>query len=202
MAKPQRLGKLSDVPGTRAILIRMHPLTDTSLIVHWLTEDHGLVRTVAKGARRPKSAFYGRLDLFFGGEIQYQRAKRGDLHALREVVIDQWREGLRNTYVSLLLAGYWCRLLSAVLEPEHPDPELFGLLRRGLDHAETEGPSRRAMLHFERELVRILGIAHESRPAVEILRENLGKLPESRDELWERFSHSEDLFSSEPSSSL
>ncbi len=174
----------------------MHPLTDTSLIVHWLTEDHGLVRTVAKGARRPKSAFCGRLDLFFGGEIQYQRAKRGDLHALREVAIDQWREGLRGSYVSLLLAGYWCRLLGAVLEPEHPDPELYGLLRRGLDHVEADGPSRRALLHFEKELVRLLGMAHESKPAAETLRESLGRLPETRDELWERFSVSEDLFSS------
>lgn len=189
----------SGVQSTRAILIRMHPLTDTSLIVHWLTEDHGLVRTVAKGARRPKSAFSGRLDLFFGGEIQYQRAKRGDLHALREVAIDQWREGLRVSYVSLLLAGYWCRLLGALLEPEHPDPQLYGLLGRGLDHVEAEGPSRRALLHFEKELVRMLGMAHESRPAAEILRENLGKLPETREELWERFSVSEDLFSSETS---
>jgi DNA repair protein RecO (recombination protein O) len=174
----------------------MHPLTDTSLIVHWLTEDHGLVRTVAKGARRPKSVFSGRLDLFFGGEIQYQRAKRGDLHALREVMIDQWREGLRVSYVSLLLAGYWCRLLGAVLEPEHPDPELYGLLARGLNHVEADGPSRRALLHFEKELIRLLGMAHDSRPAADILRENLGKLPETRDELWERFSVSEDLFSS------
>lgn len=172
---------------TRAILIRMHPLTDTSLIVHWLTQEHGLVRTVAKGARRPKSVFCGRLDLFFGGEIQYQRAKRGDLHALREVVIDHWREGLRSSYASLLLAGYWCRLLGDVMEPEHPAPELYDLLSRALAHLEGEGPSRRALLHFEKELVRLLGMAHESRPAADILRESLGRLPDTRDELWERF---------------
>lgn len=188
--------------STRAILIRLHPLTDTSLIVHWLTENHGLVRTVAKGARRPKSVFSGRLDLFFGGEIQYQRSKRGDLHALREVVIDQWREGLRGSYLSLLMAGYWCRLLGAVLEPEHPEPELYGLLKRGLDHVETEGASSRALLHFERELVRLLGMAHESRPAADILRDHLGTLPETREELWQRFSVSEDLFSSNSSPSM
>lgn len=188
--------------STRAILIRLHPLTDTSLIVHWLTENHGLVRTVAKGARRPKSVFSGRLDLFFGGEIQYQRSKRGDLHALREVVIDQWREGLRGSYLSLLMAGYWCRLLGAVLEPEHPEPELYDLLKRGLDHVEAEGASSRALLHFEIELVRLLGMAHESRPAADILRDHLGTLPETREELWQRFSVSEDLFSSNSSPSM
>jgi len=41
---------------TQAILIRLTRLTDTSLIVHWFTEDHGLVKTVAKGARRDRPA--------------------------------------------------------------------------------------------------------------------------------------------------
>ena len=173
---------------TRAILIRLHPLTDTSLIVQWLTEEHGLVRTAAKGARRPKSVFCGRLDLFFGGENSYQPAKRGDLHALREVAIRQWREGLRASYACLLMAGYWCRLLGDVMEPEHPAPELYDLLLRGLDHLEKEGPSRRALLHFENELVRLLGIAHEARTAADVLRDSIGRLPEMRDELWERFS--------------
>ena len=182
---------------TRAILIRLHPLTDTSLIVHWLTEDHGLVRTAAKGARRPKSSFSGRLDLFFGGEIHFQPAKRGDLHALREVSIHQWRQGLRGSYASLLLAGYWCRLLGDIMEPDHPAPELYDLLLRGLDHVESAGPSRRALLHFEKELVRLLGMEHASRPPVDALRDALGRLPESRTELWERFSNSEDFFSSE-----
>lgn len=190
VAKPRKTEEASGVHTTRAILIRMHPLTDTSLIVHWLTEDHGLVRTVAKGARRPKSAFAGRLDLFFGGEIDYHPAKRGDLHTLREVVVHHWREGLRTSYVSLLLAGYWCRLLGEIMEPEHPAPELYDLLLRGLDHVEAEGPSRRALLHFEKELVRLLGMAHASRPAEAILSDTLGRLPDTRDELCERFSNS------------
>jgi DNA repair protein RecO (recombination protein O) len=48
-----------------AILVRKTKLTESSLIVTWLTKDHGLVRTVAKGARTPKSRFAGHLVLFF-----------------------------------------------------------------------------------------------------------------------------------------
>jgi hypothetical protein len=29
--------------------------TETSLIVHWCTREHGIIRTAAKGARRPGS---------------------------------------------------------------------------------------------------------------------------------------------------
>ena len=49
------------------IILRTRPLTETSLIVHWLTADHGRLSTVAKGAKRPKSPFRGKLDLFFEG---------------------------------------------------------------------------------------------------------------------------------------
>ena len=110
--------------STQAIIIRLTRLTDTSLIVHWFTENHGLVKTVAKGARRPKSPFAGKLDLFFGGEIAVTQARRGDLHSLREISISDWREGVRRSYVSTLLAGYCCQLLEAAVEPEHPDQQL------------------------------------------------------------------------------
>ncbi len=179
--------------STQATLIRLTRLTDTSLIVHWFTADHGLVKTVAKGARQPKSPFAGRLDLFFGGEITYQRAKHGELHSLREVSIDLWREGLRRNYTATLLAAYFCQLLDAVVEPEHPEPELHDLLVRALDHVDQAEPSLKALRHFERELVRLLGVSHLERDASDSLREVLGTLPASRDDLVERLSPNEDL---------
>jgi DNA repair protein RecO (recombination protein O) len=174
------------VQSTQATLIRLTRLTDTSLIVHWFTEDHGLVKTVAKGARRPKSAFAGQLDLFFSGEITYQRARRGELHALREVSIRTWREGLRKNYTSTLLAAYCCQLLEAAVETEHPEPELHDLLRRALDHLDAVEPSLKALRHYERELVRLLGISNHQRQADLSLRDVLGSLPASREELLER----------------
>ncbi len=37
------------------LIVRTRPLTETSLIVHWLTSDLGRNATVAKGVRRQKS---------------------------------------------------------------------------------------------------------------------------------------------------
>lgn len=171
-----------------AIITRLTRLTDTSLIVHWFSEDHGLIKTVAKGALRPKSAFAGKLDLFFGGEIDFSHARRGELHGLREVSIEHWREGLRKNYNATLLAAYCCQLLETSVEPEHPDPPLYDLLVRALNHIETAGASMRALLHFESELVRLLGIAHHLQTPESILRETLGKLPATRKDLLERLS--------------
>ena len=63
------------------------PWSETSLIVTWLTERFGTVRTVARGARRPKSEFAGMLDLFYGADIAFSFSRKGDLHTLREVSV-------------------------------------------------------------------------------------------------------------------
>ena len=67
------------------IILRTRPLTDSSLIVQWLTAEYGRVSTVAKGARRPKSPYLGKLDLFYEAEFTVQRSRRSTLHNLREV---------------------------------------------------------------------------------------------------------------------
>lgn len=184
------------MPTTNAIVIRVTRLTDTSLIVHWFTENHGLVKTVAKGARRPKSPFLGKLDLFFGGEITFVRARQNDLHPLREVVIHDWREGLRQTYTTTLLAAYFCELLEAAVEPEHAEPDLHDLLRRALDHLAAVPPGMKALRHFENELARLLGVADRRRAAHHALEDSLGALPRSRSALIERLEPPGDFDSS------
>jgi DNA repair protein RecO (recombination protein O) len=184
------------VQTTEAIVIRLTRLTETSLIVHWFSEAHGLIKTVAKGARRPKSPFAGKLDLFFGGEITISAARRGELHSLREVVVHHWREGLRKNYLSTLLAAYCCQLLEMAVEPEHPDAALHDLLRRALDHLEASPPSLKALRHFEAELARLLGVTHHQSAAEVSLRDALGSLPASRGELIERLSSASDFSSS------
>jgi len=171
-----------------AILTRLTKLTDTSLIVHWFTAEAGLVKTAAKGARRPKSPFAGKLDLFFSSEIHWTRARRGELHSLRESSPTACREGIRKNYDATLLASYFCRLLEATVELEHPEPELHDLLHRGLDHIDETGASMRALQHFEHELARLLGIAVHASQASGALRDALGNLPNPREQLLERLS--------------
>jgi DNA repair protein RecO (recombination protein O) len=193
IAKFPQTAESAHVPPTEAIVIRLTRLTETSLIVHWFTEAHGLVKTVAKGARRPKSPFNGQIDLFFGGEITFTQARRGELHTLRETSIRQWREGLRRNYNSTLLAAYCCQLLERAVEPEHPEPALHDLLRRALDHLDTAPPSLRAFHHFEAELARLLGVSHHLDKAEVSLLAALGTLPASRGELVERLSAVKDF---------
>jgi DNA repair protein RecO (recombination protein O) len=173
---------------TAAILLRKIKLTESSLIVTWLTEDQGKLKTVARGARRPRSAFAGQLDLFFAADITFARSTKSDLHALREVSVRDPRDGLRQLYARTRLASYFVELLELSSEFEQPIPELYDLLRRALDYLNGAEPSRRALLHFEAELSRLLGLTGthnaDADPADAIAR-LAGRLPPGRAKLWQ-----------------
>ncbi len=185
----------SELDSTPAILLRKFKLTETSLIVTWFTETHGKLKTVAKGARRPKSPFAGRLDLFFNAEITLARSAKSELHALREVVVTDSREGLRLSYERTCLAAYFVELVEMTTEPDHPAPEIYDLLRRALDFLARNEPTRRAMLHFERELSRVLGVTGvfnpDAEPAGAIARLTGGNLPPDRARLLASFTAAE-----------
>jgi len=173
--------------STSAILLRRTRLSDTSWIVTWLTESQGRIKTAARGARRPRSPFAGKLDLFFLEDISYVPSLKSDIHALREVVLLRPFIGLRADFLRTQLAAYFVELIELVTEAEQPVPELFDLLRRALGYLDGGAPTLRALLHFESELVRLLGIHGQARvaPALAIGRA-CNALPSSRPELVKR----------------
>src|SRR5215813_7104009 len=109
---------------SRAILLRKRKLSDTSLIVSWYTESLGKIDTAAKGARRAKSPFAGKLDLFFQAEIQISRNRRSNLHTLTEAVLQNPYIRIRKNHLRTHAASYFVELVEIATEPEHPAPEL------------------------------------------------------------------------------
>ena len=85
---------------------------------------------MVKGARRPKSPFAGKLDLFFEVEISMVRSRKSDLHTLTEVVLKNPFLGIRSNYLRMQAAAYFVELIEICTERDHREPELFALLRR------------------------------------------------------------------------
>ena len=148
----------------------------------WCTESFGCVQTMAKGARRPKSPFGGKLDLFFEADISIVRSRKSDLHTLTEVVVKNPFPGIRSNYLRTQTAAYFVELIEICTERDHREPELFELLRRAFGYLDANDPTPRAVAHFETELARIAGV-HDQRwkadPAF-ALGNLFGRLPLSR----------------------
>lgn len=142
-------------------VLRTRPLTETSLIVSWLTAEQGRLATVAKGARRPKSPFRGKLDLFYEAQFSYQRSQRTDLHTLREVRLLSVPQSPRRDLACLTQASYAARLVERGTEPETPVTEVHDLFREFLQNLESGGAAVAAMLAFELRFLALLGGAPE-----------------------------------------
>jgi len=143
---------------TTGIILRTRPLTETSLIVHWLTPDLGRLATVAKGARRLKSPFAGKLDLFFRADFSFVRSRRSDLHGLREVSVRDFNPILRTNLAYLEQAAYCARLLELGTETETPLPGFYEMFAGVLILLSGQPKDHRAVHAFEARLLRELGI--------------------------------------------
>ena len=146
------------IQNATGLILRTLPLTETSLIVRWLTPEFGRISTVARGARRPKSPFQGKLDLFYEADFSFSRSRHSDLHALREAGLRATHAALREDVLKLSRAAYAAALIEQATETETPLPGVFELLRRFLDALCRQKPAAQLVFAFELKLLRELGL--------------------------------------------
>jgi DNA repair protein RecO (recombination protein O) len=144
--------------SAHGLILRTRPLTETSLIVHWLTPELGRIATVAKGARRPKSPFAGKLDLFYAADFSFRRSQRSELHALREVKLHEQHRELREDMAKFLQAGYAAACIEQVTETDTPIPEIFTLVQGFLKHLCEQTAAAQNIFVLELKLLRELGL--------------------------------------------
>ena len=141
------------------IILRTRPLTETSLIIQWLTADSGRISTVAKGARRPKSPFLGKLDLYYEADFTFQRARKSTLHTLREVNLRATRPELRKDFAALEQIARAGKRIERTTEEDAPIPEIFALFKSFLDEIANPPLEASLLLAFEVKLLLLLGFA-------------------------------------------
>lgn len=146
------------VETATGLVLRTRLLTETSLIVHWLTASCGRVATVAKGARRPDSPFRGKLDLFYLADFSFTRSRRSDLHALREVKLVDPHSYLREELASLQKASYCALLVEQTTETETPLAAVFDLTLALLGHLKAQSGGPQTIFAFELKLLEELGL--------------------------------------------
>ena len=139
------------------LILRTRRLTETSLIVHWLTPDLGRLATAAKGALRANSPFRGKLDLFFEADFSFARSRRSDLHTLREVSLRRIHPMLRQDLTRLRTAACAARWIELATETETPLPEVAALMHTLLEMLDTKPAGASALFAFEVALLSISG---------------------------------------------
>ena len=146
------------IENAHGIILRTRPLTETSLIVHWLTPDLGRIATVAKGARRTKSPFHGKLDLFYEADFSFSRSRSSELHNLREVKSHGNNPAIREDILKLQQAAYAAHFIEQTTETETPLPEIYELVAGFLKLLGEHPPQPQNIFALELKLLRELGM--------------------------------------------
>jgi DNA repair protein RecO (recombination protein O) len=122
-----------DTERAEGIVLRVQPVTESSLIITWFTREFGKLKTLSKGARRPKSPVRGKIDLFYLDEIVFLRSRRSDLHLLHDCFLENPRSALRTSLEMLTTASYLVESVDLATEPEDANLAVFELLDKVLD---------------------------------------------------------------------
>lgn len=83
------------IERTEAAVLKTQNLGETSRIVHVFSRQHGLLKLVARGARRPRSRFGAAFDSGNLVQAVFYRSRASDLHAVSEASI-VWHPALRQ----------------------------------------------------------------------------------------------------------
>jgi DNA repair protein RecO (recombination protein O) len=147
------------IEAATGLVTRVRQLTESSLIIHWLTPEAGRIATVAKGARRQKSIFQGKLDLFYHCQISFVRSRRSELHTLREVKLLETYPFLRKDIQLLQQACYCAALIEISTEFETPVPNVYGLVLKLMAILSSRPAEAQTIFGFELKLLRELGFS-------------------------------------------
>ena len=147
------------IESAHGLILRTRPLTETSLIVNWLTPDLGRVSTVAKGARRTKSNFAGKLDLFYAADFSFTRSRSSELHNLREVKLQETHGAIREDLLKLQQAAYAANFIVQATETESPLPEIFELFHNFIQRLCAQAVTPPDIFILELKLLHDLGLA-------------------------------------------
>jgi len=144
---------------TDAIVLRTYNLAESDRIVVCLTRAAGLVRGVAKGARRMKSRFGAALEPFTVIRLAYYEKETRDLVIISSAEILKSHFALNVKPEVAEVLAYMGELISEFAPPHEADERMFRMLHACIDAlSATAGRERQITRYFEIWLLRLGGL--------------------------------------------
>ena len=148
---------------SEAIVLRTYPFKEADLVVSFLSRDQGILRGVAKRARRLKSPFGSGLERLSQVRMAYFQRETSELVNLDscDLQVSQFR--VLADYRAAVALDYFAEVTEQLLPPAEPNERFFRLLMTVLEHMRagvSDGPSGnvwRAVSYFSLWAARLSG---------------------------------------------
>jgi DNA repair protein RecO (recombination protein O) len=150
---------------TEAVVLRSMRYGEADRILHVYTPHRGRVSAIAKGVRRARSRFGGRLEPFFRLRLELHEG-RGELLTVTGAHTVDGYPRLREDAHALDAAARACDAVGRLFETPEPHPGVFNLLCRKLALLDGQGVAgssliggRAGALQFRLKLLHAAGLA-------------------------------------------
>ena len=137
-------------------MLRARPLGEADRIIRLFTTERGKLDAVAKGVRRAKSHFAGRLEFGNECELQMHRGRSLDVIVNADIVRAPWERLVEpERFATAHLA---VELIDAFCEPDLAVPDVYALLSGVLSAIAASDAPRTLIPRFSLRLLASLGI--------------------------------------------
>jgi DNA repair protein RecO (recombination protein O) len=140
---------------TDAIVLSRFDLGEADRVLTLITPEHGKLKAIAKGIRRPSSRLGGSLEPF--AELNVALARGRTFDVVTEVRVGHAWLALRDRLESAATAWYLAELADRSLEERHEARELYALLRRAYELLDAGMAPGRVARWYEMHLADELG---------------------------------------------
>jgi DNA repair protein RecO (recombination protein O) len=147
-----------------AICIRATDFSETSQIVTFFSREHGKISAIAKGSKRPKSAFGGTIEIFSNGKIVFTDSDKEILSTLTEFepnYDESAQVGLQKNLFVLNCCFFAAELLNKLTHDYDPHPELFDSFLQFLLNARKENNNKQILallIFFQLTILKEIGL--------------------------------------------
>jgi DNA repair protein RecO (recombination protein O) len=149
---------------TEAIVLRSIRYGEADRILHLYSSKRGRIGAIAKGVRRPRSRFGGRLEPFFRLDLLLHEG-RGELLTVTAVSTVDGYPRLRSSGPALTAGARACDAVLRLLDSAEPNPPAYNLLCRYLaildDPDEGRATALETALSFRLKLALAAGFSPE-----------------------------------------
>jgi len=141
----------------QGIVLRGYPFGEADRVVVILSPNNGKLRTVAKGVRKTKSRFGGRLEPFTHVDLVLYEGR--NLDTLTQVSVIEAFPRLRSDLDRVLAAGTMVEAIDAIAQENESSLRAFLLLQRGLRTLEAADPHPDLVTAFLLSVAEVVGVA-------------------------------------------
>jgi len=141
-----------------AICIRAVDYSETSQIVTFFTRANGKISAIAKGSKRPKSAFDGPIEILSFGKIVFSDSTKEKLATLTEFEQQPAFTHLSGNFFALNCCLFAAELINNLTDDYDPYPELFDSFLKFLQDDNEHRYVMSQLILFQLTLLREIGL--------------------------------------------